>query len=164
MKKIILSIVTVVMFSFLAQAQYNFAVGLRSGGTTGLTLKKNYGSTALEGIIGFWDDGFSATLLWERNQNAFNEPGFNWYYGLGGHMAFYGDDFDRKKGPSWYKHPRHGNDKAFGLGVDGIVGLEYKIPNAPIAVSVDLKPYLEIVNHGGVYFSPDPGIGIKVAF
>lgn len=164
MKKILLSLAAIIIFSALAHAQYNFAVGLRSGGTTGLTLKKNYGSTALEGIIGFWDDGFSATLLWERNQNAFNEPGFNWYYGLGGHLAVYGNDFDGRKGPSWYRHRYHYDDGGFGLGVDGIVGLEYKIPNAPIAVSIDLKPYLEIATDGGAFFSPDPGIGIKVAF
>lgn len=163
MKKIILSLLTLLLVSTMAQAQYNFAIGLRSGGTTGLTLKKNYGPTALEGIIGFWDDGFSATLLWEKNQRAFNEPGLRWYYGLGGHLAVYGDDFD-ERGPSWYRHGHHFTDGGLGLGVDGILGLEYKIPNAPIAVSIDLKPYLEIVTDGGAFFSPDPGIGIKVAF
>jgi hypothetical protein len=163
MKKIFLGIVAVLLIASSAQAQYNFAVGLRSGGTSGLTLKKNYGSTALEGIVGFWHDGFSATLLWERNENAFGEPGFNWYYGLGGHLAVYGDEFDGHKGPSWYNHPHDYDDSALGLGIDGIVGLEYKIPKAPIAISIDLKPYIEIVD-GGAFFSPDPGIGIKVAF
>ena len=148
----------------VVMAQYDFAIGLRSGGTSGITLKKNNGSSALEGIVGFWHDGVSLTGLWEKNQPAFNEPGFNWFYGVGGHVAFYGDDFDGRYGASWYTHPHHIDDGDFGIGIDGVVGLEYKIPNAPIAFDIGLKPYIEIVSEGGIIFSPDPGIGIKIAF
>lgn len=163
MKKFLLA----AMFIFSASAvmaQYNFAVGLRSGGSSGITLKKNNGSSALEGIVGFWNDGLSLTVLWEKQRTAFNEPGFNWFYGLGGHVSFYGHDFDDKTGPYWYDHPYHENDDAIGLGVDGVVGLEYKIPNVPIAFDINFKPYVEVVTGGGVLFSPDPGIGIKIAF
>ena len=164
MKKSVLLLMSVLLFSGVAMAQYDFAVGLRSGGTSGLTLKKNYGSTAVEGIVGFWHDGFSVTGLWEKNAMAFNETGLNWYYGVGGHLAVYGDSFDGNSGPSWYDHPHHIDDGAVGFGVDGIVGLEYKIRNVPIAISFDFKPYLEVVSDGGVLFSMDPGLGIKVAF
>lgn len=145
-------------------AQYDYAIGIRSGGTSGLTLKKNYGPTAIEGIIGFWHDGFSVTGLWEKNRMAFNEPGLNWVYGVGGHIAIYGDDFDGHSGTAWYDHPHDLDDGDFGLGIDGIVGLEYKIPEAPIAFGINFKPFLEVVTEGGVLFSIDPGIGIKVAF
>ena len=164
MKKLFLITIIVFLTVGIANAQYNVAIGLRSGGTSGLTIKKNNGPSAIEGIVGFWHDGLSLTALWEQNRMAFNEPGFNWYYGVGGHFAVYGDNFDRHSGPSWYYHPYVADKSAFGLGVDGIVGLEYKIPKAPIALSLDLKPYLEVVSDGGVFFSPDPGLGIKVAF
>jgi hypothetical protein len=147
----------------IAQAQYNYAIGLRSGGTTGITLKKTMERSALEGIIGFWQSGLSVTALWEKKSQTFNEPGFNWFYGLGGHVAFYGDDFDGD-GASWYDHPHNKDDGDLGLGIDGIVALEYKIPNVPIAFSLDLKPYIEITTEGGFFFSPDPGLGIKIAF
>ena len=51
-----------------------------------------------------------------------------------------------------------------GLGVDGIVGLEYKIPKAPIALSLDVKPFVEFVSRGYIYSSLDPGLGIKITF
>ncbi|TDO03210.1 hypothetical protein [Sunxiuqinia elliptica] len=163
MKKNLLVLTLFLLISGAAMAQYDYAIGLRSGGTSGLTLKKNYGATAIEGLIGFWHDGFSVTALWEKNQMAFNEPGLNWVYGVGGHIAVYGNDFDGR-GSGWYDHPHDYDDGDLGLGIDGIVGLEYKIPNAPIAFGIDLKPYLEIVTEGGVLFSIDPGIGVKVAF
>jgi hypothetical protein len=150
------------LVSGVAMGQYDFAIGIRSGGTSGLTLKKNYETHAVEGIIGFWNDGASITCLWERNVMALNEPGLNWIYGLGGHVAFYGDDFNN--GPSWYNHPRNPNDGNFGLGIDGTVGLEYKIPGAPIAIDIGLKPYIELIADGGFFFLIDPGVGIKVAF
>lgn len=164
MKKIIVIVAVLLVTSGIANAQYNFAIGLRSGGTSGLTLKKNYGASAIEGIIGFWHDGLSLTALWEKNQMAFNEPGLNWVYGVGGHIAVYGNDFDGHSGPSWYNHPHDVDDGDLGLGIDGTVGLEYKIPQAPIAFGIDFKPYLEIITDGGVLFSIDPGIGIKVTF
>ena len=164
MKKNILIVALVLFMSGSAMAQYDFAVGVRSGGTSGLTLKKNYGPSAIEGIVGFWNDGFSLTALWEKNRMAFDEPGLFWYYGVGGHVSIYGDDFDGHGGPAWYKHPHGDDDGDLGLGVDGIVGLEYKIPQAPIAFSLDFKPYLEVVTDGGAFFAIDPGLGIKVAF
>ena len=163
MKKFFL-ITVMVLSTGIVMAQYDFAIGLRSGGTSGITLKKNNGASALEGIIGFWHDGVSLTGLWEKNQMAFNEPGFNWFYGVGGHVSFYGDDFDGRYGTSWYKHPHGIDDGDFGIGIDGVIGLEYKIPNVPIAFDIGLKPYIEIVSEGGIIFSPDPGIGIKIAF
>lgn len=164
MKKRIVFFVLMIFISGAAMAQYNYAIGLRSGGTSGITLKKNYGNTAIEGIVGFWHDGLSVTGLWEHNQMAFNAPGLNWVYGVGGHVAFYGDHFDAHSGPSWYGHPNDVGDGALGLGIDGTVGLEYKIPEVPIAFGINFKPYLEIITDGGVVFSPDPGIGIKVVF
>tara|TARA_R110002050_G_scaffold89450_2_gene188306 strand:- start:468 stop:962 length:495 start_codon:yes stop_codon:yes gene_type:complete len=164
MKKSIILLTLMFFFSGIAMAQYDYAIGLRSGGTSGITLKKNYGPSAIEGIIGFWHDGFSVTGLWEKNQMAFNEPGLNWIYGVGGHVAVYGDDFDGRGGPAWYDHPHDIGDGDLGLGIDGIFGLEYKIPDVPIAFGIDFKPYLEIVTEGTVLFSIDPGIGIKVAF
>lgn len=151
-------------FSIAAMAQYDYAIGVRSGGTSGITLKKNYGPSAVEGIIGFWHDGVSVTGLWEKNRMAFGEPGLNWIYGVGGHVSIYGNDFDGRGGPAWYNHPHHADDGDLGLGIDGVVGLEYKIPEAPIAFGIDFKPFLEVVTEGGVLFSIDPGIGIKVAF
>ena len=157
-------LVVFLLITGLVSAQYNFAVGLRSGGTSGITLKKKYEYSALEGIIGFWHDGLSVTALWEKTTTAFDVPNLNWYYGLGGHVSVYGEDFDGKGGPSWYRHPHDIDDGDLGLGIDGIVGLEYKIPEIPFAFSLDFKPFIEVVTDGGFVFFLDPGLGIKLAF
>lgn len=145
-------------------SDYNTAIGLRAGETSGLTVKHFFSqNNAVEGIFGAWHHGFSITGLYERHASAFGTAGLNWYYGAGGHVSFASDR-------TYYYH-RHGNrryeyysDGRVGVGIDGIFGMEYKIPKAPIAFSLDLKPYIEFVSNGGVWTSLDPGLGIKVTF
>jgi hypothetical protein len=143
-------------------AQYNTAIGLRGGETSGLTIKGFVSDdAALEGIIGVWSHGFTGTLLYEIHAPAFNANGLNWYFGAGGHLAFYSGYHD------WYRYGQrryHYYDDGLGIGIDGVLGLEYKIPRAPIAFSLDLKPFIEFNTYGGSWVSLDPGVGIKVAF
>jgi len=164
MKKIVyLSMLLLTSQLATAQLDYNTAIGLRAGETSGLTLKKAMGSNAIEGIIGVWGHGLSVTGLYEWVVPA-GASGLNWYYGIGGHVAFETGYY------GWYKHGRREKyykeyyNGGFGLGVDGVLGIEFKIPKAPIAISFDLKPYIEINTGGGMYSSLDPGLGIKVAF
>ncbi len=144
-------------------SSYNTAVGLRAGETSGLTIKHFMGGqNALEGILGLWYHGFSATVLYERHSSAFNVSGLNWYYGLGGHGTFYSTRryyyYRGRARDSYYENG------SVGLGVDGVFGIEYKIPKAPLALSLDVKPYAEIISTGGIWTSFDPGMGIKVTF
>lgn len=148
-------------FSTLAlnSSSYTNAIGVRAIGTSGITIKhftKN--SRAVEGILGFWPNAFSATLLIEQYANAFDEAGLNWYYGLGGHLSAKSD---------WVDGEPLGNrrvDGNVGLGVDGIFGIEYKIREVPIAVSLDVKPFLEVTTNGSAFVALDPGLGVKVTF
>ena len=48
------------------------------------------------------------------------------------------------------------------LGADGVIGLEYIIPNSPIAVSLDLNPRIELTS--GPFFDIAPGLGVKYFF
>ena len=50
------------------------------------------------------------------------------------------------------------------VGFDGIIGIEYKFKPVPIAVSADLKPYVETSNYGYTYFTLDPSVGVKFTF
>lgn len=161
MKKLIyLSAICLLANTSFSQMNYNTAIGLRAGETSGLTIKKAMGSNALEGIVGLWSHGLSATLLYEFYAPA-GLSGLNWYYGYGGHVAF------ETQAYGWYDYGRrrkYYTTGGVGLGIDGIVGIEFKIPKAPIAFSLDFKPYLEVNTRGGVYGSLDPGLGIKIAF
>lgn len=137
---------------------YKTAVGIRGLGTSGLTIKhfKNV-NTAYEGIIGFYPNAFSATFLVEKYTPAFDVRGLDWYYGVGGHIATQSDVI---RGEGVYRRETTG----FGVGIDGIFGIEYKIEEVPIAISMDVKPFLEIVDNGGSFIALDPGLGIKVTF
>ena len=152
--------------SVCSYAQYDFAIGLRSGGTSGITLKSiRSDQVAVEGIIGIWNDGLSLTGLYERHPNAFDVNGFHWLLGLGGHATFYEGSFRGNNGPAWYKdYPDGIEDDALGLGIDGMAGLEFKFPAVPLAISMELKPFIEFTTRGDVWFSFDPGLGIKFAF
>jgi len=137
---------------------YHAAIGLRVGETSGVSFKFRSGSSSkVELLAGFWSDWLSLTALYEKNVQAFSVEGMNWYYRGGGHVSF--------ATGSYYADGRHftrGEDYAIGL--DGILGLEYKIPPIPFAISVDLKPMMEMYRNGDIYVLIDPGIGIKFTF
>jgi hypothetical protein len=144
--------------------QYNTAVGVRVGETSGLTIKGFVADdAAIEGILGLWHRGVSLTAMYELHNPAFNANGLSWYFGAGGHVAL----SNRRDNYDWYRFGQRRyyieNGEA-GLGIDGIIGLEYKIPQAPIAFSLDLKPFIEFGTRGGGWVSLDPGLGIKAAF
>ena len=143
---------------------YNTAIGVRAGQTSGLTIKHfTNRNTAWEGILGFWNNGFSATVIREKHVPAFNTRGFNWYYGIGAHAAL-DAGWD---GGYVYPYRNRGDyiyDGYLGLGVDAIAGLEYKIYKLPVAISLDVKPFIEVTTAGNIWMSIDPGLGIKATF
>lgn len=146
------------------EASYNTAIGLRAGQTSGLTIKHFFNEqNAFEGIVGVWPYAFGFTGLYEKHKTAFEMEGMKWYYGGGGHATFGTNRtyYVYRNGERYYYRYNSGDT---GLGIDGILGLEYKIKAIPFAISLDMKPYMEINNAGTAYLSIDGGLGIKVAF
>jgi hypothetical protein len=146
---------------------YRTAIGLRGGELGGLTFKHFTSSDgALEAILGLGYSHprvFAFTLLYEKHTPAFNVSGMRWYYGGGGHVTVIGERSGYYRNP-WGFRRYYYESNAIGLGIDGIVGLEYKIPPIPFAISFDLKPYVEVVSGGGTFWSLDPALGIKLTF
>jgi len=144
---------------------YNTAIGVRLGETSGLSIKHfmDRGSSAIDGIIGIWPDAFSLTCLYEKHANAGIE-GLTWYYGAGGHVFFESGSNRYYYRDQYYYYRRYYTTDGAGLGIDGVVGLEYKIRPVPFALSIDLKPFVESNTNGGLYVSLDPGFGIKFTF
>jgi hypothetical protein len=145
-------------------SSYSTAIGLRAGETSGMTFKHFFNDVnAFEGIIGVWPYALGITGLYETHKPAFETEGFKWYYGGGAHARFGTNRiyYVYRNGERYYY--RYSSGK-IGLGLDGILGLEYKINPIPFALSLDIKPFMEIDNDGIFYMSVDPGLGIKVAF
>lgn len=142
-------------------AQYKTAVGIRLGGTTGVTIKHFYGAShAFEGIVGSFGNGFSFTGLLQKYHTVYNTPGLSVYYGGGMHLAIYDGRSSRH---SYIGHEVEYYDRNdFGLAVNGVMGLEYRLPEqVPLVVSLDVKPFLEFGSGGYLAGGMDPSIGIK---
>lgn len=165
----ITAFIAFIALSAPANAQYKTAIGLRAGESSGLTIKHfTNETTAWDFIISFWPNDLSVFALYEKHKPLGSN--FNLYYGVGGHLAFntwgprrgyyYYDDRGRYRGRGWWYRDRDG----FGLGIDGILGLEFKVPDIPLAISLDIKPYIEFNTDRNIYWSPDPGLGLKIAF
>ena len=152
---------SLLLFSKRSDAQdYKTAVGLKFGGyENGPSVKYFMNSTtALEGILGIRNHGAVLTGLYELHQPAFNTASLKFYYGFGAHLGSVGRGVYKRFGSddNVYK------DNHILLGADAVLGLEYKLPDAPIAISFDLDPRLELAT--GPFFDLAPGLGIKYTF
>jgi len=133
---------------------YARAIGGRFGVANGITYKHFLNdSHAIDGIVNFQGNRsftiFKVLGLYEIHQPiAFIDvEGLRWYYGFGGGLGGY----------------RYKDTDASGLAwsFDGVVGLDYKIPTAPINLSLDWKPTMELTPESGVRFD---GIGLSIRF
>jgi len=123
----------------LAQ-DYQTGLGLRGGYVSGVTVKHFLDeSTALEGILSFGRWGFTTTGLYEIHANAFDVERLSWYYGGGAHIGSWNDYY-----PTLSERGQYGV-----IGLDGIVGMEYKIEDIPITLSADWKPSLNLLGYTG---------------
>lgn len=117
---------------------YKMAVGIRfSSGTPTLSNSLSFKyfikeGNAIEGLVSF-GNRFGIGALYEKHQLIGATPAFTWFYGAGGYAGFEGE-------------------KTY-LGPTGVVGLDYKFPNAPINLSIDWKPELDI--SPAINFVPD---------
>lgn len=142
MKKILITLVALFGAVTLASAtDYNWAAGVKFGSSaSGISVKKNMGGAALEGIASFYyNNALGVTGLYEIKSDL--GSGFELYYGAGAHVVL--------------------GDEVFGAGVDGVVGVEYQIPGAPISFTFDYKPRISFSSAGTGFDPVDFGLGIR---
>lgn len=160
MKKLILLIVLIGLFSCTLYSQsYKTAIGARLGGqTNGVTIRHfTKSKTALEGILGIGYRSYVITGLYEKFVPIKGANGLNWFYGIGGHIGSFGG-----KGYYYYRKNKDYYGDRLVLGIDGIIGLDYKFKAAPINIGVDLKPFIDF--YEGPFFIPDGGVNIRFIF
>lgn len=156
MKKLLIVLTLAFLVGTAATAQdYNTGIGIRGGLWNGLTVKHFIsGNTAIEGLLTTRWDGFNLTGLYQIHApGAFDVPRLNWYYGAGAHLGF----FEGHPRNPWFT-----SDSSHTiLGLDGIIGIEYNIEPIPFNISLDWKPFLNLL--GNVGFRADD-IAISVRF
>ncbi len=156
MKKIIIFLfVCLFFFSNSVHAQsmgrsYKTALGIKVWDGAGITFKTFVSEkNAIELIGYFYKYGSRLTGLYEIHGNIDGAPGLKWYLGPGVHVGFY-------------------NEKYFGIsraiaGIDGVLGLDYKINKAPINISLDWQPSIEFADNRG-FIGSWGGLGIRYTF
>ena len=106
-------------------------------------------NTALEGLGYFWERGGRITGLYEIHGNINDVAGLKWYIGPGAHLGFY--------------NTKYGGGTS--IGIDGVLGLDYKFQGAPINLSLDWQPSFEFGNNYGNGFSGNfGGFAIRYTF
>ena len=99
-------------------------------------------------------DGFRATALYEKYMPIDGNENLTWYVGYGGHLGLWSEEWKKN-------NPNH--NAGIALGVDGLLGLDYKVKNAPLNLSVDWQPSFNFV--GASYFESGwAGLGVRYTF
>jgi hypothetical protein len=139
-------------------SSYNTALGVKVWGNGGgISVKHFIGDNhALEGIGYFWSGGIRVTGLYEFHFDIAGAPGLKWYVGPGAHVGFYNDK---------YYDPNYSNGNGSGayIGIDGVLGLDYKFTGAPINLSIDWQPSFEFGSNRG-FVNSWGGLGIRYTF
>ena len=156
MRKVFVLVLAVVLFSAGAQAQsrsansssYRTALGVKVWDGGGISLKHFFNErNAGELIAYFWRRGVRFTGLYEIHGDINGAQGLKWYIGPGAHIGSYGREY---------------GDGVF-IGLDGVVGLDYKFNGAPINVSLDWQPSIEFGTDRG-FVGSWGGLGIRYTF
>jgi hypothetical protein len=115
-------------------------------------------NAALEGIGYFWNRGARVTGLYEYHGDITGAPGLKWYVGPGAHVGFYNSK-------AYYSGPFKDKyvDGGTSVGVDGVLGLDYKFKGAPINMSIDWQPSFEFGEFQG-FVGNWGGIAIRYVF
>ena len=159
MKLLLLS--TIVLFSFSeihAQqndgSDYKTAIGVKV--YPGAVTVKHFlnANTAVEGLGYLSADGFRVTGLYELHYDINGVEGLKWYVGAGGHVGIWSDAWKNK-------YPTR--EGGLAIGIDGVIGLDYKITGVPLNLSFDWQPSFNIIGYN--YFEGGwGGLGIRYTF
>ncbi len=156
----------ILAFSSLNRANaqnYKTGVGLRGGWASGLSIKHFIKSeTAIEGIInpyfsnGKGRRGLNLCVLYEKHKMAFEVENLYWFYGAGAHVGIHSGYYYHNANNEYYR------STVAGLGIDGLIGMEYQIKEIPFTAGIDLKPYLDFIYPDFHYW--DAALSIRYYF
>lgn len=155
MKQLFLPVLAVLIASGAAaqnktanSTTYKTAFGVKIWDGGGLSLKTFLDEKNALEFIGFFNsNGARVVGLYEIHGDLNTETNLKWYIGGGGHVGFYKvNDVSKTV-----------------IGVDGVIGVDYKFKNLPLNLSLDWQPAFEFGS--GFGFSGGwGGLGIRYTF
>jgi hypothetical protein len=158
MKKLIFTLIAgIALFTMsttdVKAQEYKNAIGGRFGNANGISFKTGLNKNAMLELIGNFrsKSGYKyvqITGLYEVYNPIGGAPGLNWYYGAGASIG---------------SVKVKGYDGDIYLGLNGVLGLDYKFKGAPINLSLDWIPTLQLTPDTDFY-SGDIGLGVRFTF
>jgi len=158
MKKLIFTLfVSAALFTLTStsvQAQdYKNAIGGRFGNANGVSFKTGLSNKSMLELIGNFRSNrstsyFNLTGLYEVYNPINGAAGLHWYYGVGATIGSY---------------KVKGFDSDVYLSANGVLGLDYKFNGAPINISLDWIPALQLTPDTG-FWGGDVGLGVRFTF
>jgi hypothetical protein len=153
MKKIFLFffILSFISFSDIIAQSYKTAIGIRLSSqdavqNNSISFKQFLNEKmAIEGLLTF-DKNIAIGGLVEFHKPINSADGLKWFYGGGAYLGFDSDNSDPDRNL---------------MGLQGVVGLDYKFPSLPINLALDWKPELNIIDN--INFEP-AAIGFTIRF
>jgi len=149
-----LTVIATLAIQFSSKAQgYDNAIGGRFGAANGVTFKTTLGGNKMIDIIANFRSNdnykyFRVTGLYEIYNPIDGAQGLNWYYGIGGSIGSVKERYFNRSSDLY-------------LSADGVLGLDYKFADAPINISLDWKPAIQLTPDTNFDAS---GVGLSLRF
>lgn len=145
-KKILLIAFLLLTSAIIVNAQnvtndYKTAIGFKSlpGGISYKHFISN--NNAVEGIMYFDRDVTRFTALYEIHYDIQSTiEGLKWFIGPGVHLGGWTPTFKAN-------NPKKSGLSTMGVGLDGIIGIDYKIDALPFDISVDWQPSFNLTSY-----------------
>lgn len=158
MKKLLFTIIAsaalfTMSVSDVKAQDYKNAIGGRFGSANGVSFKTGLDKNAMLELIGNFRSNsfynyFQVTGLYELYNPIKGAEGLNWFYGGGATIGSV--------------KPKGGSGDVY-LGLNGVVGLDYKFKEVPINLSLDWIPTFQLTPNTDFY-SGDIGLGVRFTF
>ena len=135
-------------------SEYRTALGVKVY-PGAVTLKHFFQPNRAAEALGYISsDGFRLTGLYEQHYDIASVEGLKWFVGGGAHFGIWSDNWKNK-------YPDR--SAGFAFGVDGVIGLDYKLPGIPLNLSFDWQPSFNLIGYN--YFEGGwGGLGIRYTF
>lgn len=137
---------------------YTAAIGLRGGFLYGISYKQFLNARgAIEAILGTRWQGYSLTGLFEYQKETKFSEDLDWYVGFGAHAGTYEERYFLTNVAK-----KNSSKSVVAIGVDAVVGAEYKVVKVPVTFGLDFKPFMDLVNGNQNYL--DAALTIRYTF
>jgi len=150
--KLLLAIAAFLLALAATAQPYNKAIGIKFPVGTGLTYKKFITPKAameFQALAG--KESFMVAGLYEFHFPFAKAEGLSWYVGPGVHAGFYKSEYQKNY------------SSKIDLGLDGVIGLDYKVNGFPINLSLDWQPTFSFTGNSGAR-SAYGGFAVRYAF